>query len=1021
MANTGTTAATVSNVAVTGDFTQTNSCTTIAVGGSCTVTVGFSPTAAGSRTGAVTVTSNANNSPTTIALSGSGIGTNTNIAAGRPATASSSTNSAQLPANAVDGDTGTYWESTNGAFPQWLQVDLGATTAVGKLTLDLPPLTSWAARTQTLSVQGSADGTTVTTIVPSTSYTFDPATGNTVSITLPAGTSTRYVRVTITANTGWAAGQVSELQVFPSGMSTPSATLTTSPSTLTFGSTTVGSTASTQPVTITNSGTASAAVSAISATGDFTQTNTCGTSIAAGASCSVTVSFRPTAAGTRTGSLTVTSSASNSPTTVALSGTGTSAATASLSTSPASLTFGSTTVGAASAAQTVTVSNTGGAAAGVSSVGVSGDYAQTNTCGTSIAAGGSCTVSVTFHPTVTGTRTGAVTVTGNATNSPTSVSLTGTGAAASTTNLALHAATAESSHTQTYASPAVTDGDATTYWESANGAFPQWVQVDLGSAQSINTVVLKLPPATAWATRTQTLSVLGSTDGTNFSTTLVPSATYTFDPSANSNTVPITFTAATTRYVRINITANSSQPGGQLSELEVYGAGGGGGGSASLTSSPTALSFASTTVGASSATQTVTVSNTGSAAATVSSVTATGDFTQTNTCSTVAAGGTCTVTVTFHPSATGARTGSLSVLSNATNSPSTVALSGTGAAAGGTATLGTSPSSLTFASTTVGATSGSQTVTVTNSGTASAAVSAVSASGDFGQSNTCVSLGAGGTCTVTVTFTPTTTGSRTGSLTITSNASNSPTTVALSGTGAAATGGSDQAAGKPITASSVTQTFVAGNANDGNLATYWEGSGFPSTLAVDMGANVTTSSVVVKLNPDPSWGTRTQTIQVLGHSQTSTTFTELVPAAVYTFTQGTNVVTIPVSATVSAVELSITTNSGAGGGQVAELQVIGVPAPNPDLTITSVTASPAAPVETDSITESAVVRNIGTAPAWGDQRQLLPRGHQGGDGVGRGPRGGSDVDGLSRHRDAGRRLVPADRQGRRGQRSHRAE
>ncbi len=76
---------------------------------------------------------------------------------------------------------------------------------------------------------------------------------------------------------------------------------------------------------MTNTGTAAASVSAVAVTGDFSQTNTCGTSIAAGASCTVNVSFRPTASGTRTGTLTVTSNATNSPTTVALTGTGAAA------------------------------------------------------------------------------------------------------------------------------------------------------------------------------------------------------------------------------------------------------------------------------------------------------------------------------------------------------------------------------------------------------------------------------------------------------------------------------------------------------------------------------------------------------------------------------------------------------------------------------------------------------------------------------------------------------------------------
>jgi chitodextrinase len=141
----------------------------------------------------------------------------------------------------------------------------------------------------------------------------------------------------------------------------------------------------------------------------------------------------------------------------------------------------------------------------------------------------------------------------------------------STTNLALHRPTSESSHTQTYASGNATDGDTTTYWESANNAFPQWVQVDLGATTGVRRIVLKLPPATAWATRTQTLSVQGSTDGGTF-TQLLASAGYTFDP-ATGNTATLTLpSTVTTRYVRLNITANNGWPAGQVSEFQVFGA-----------------------------------------------------------------------------------------------------------------------------------------------------------------------------------------------------------------------------------------------------------------------------------------------------------------------------------------------------------------------------------------------------------------------------------------------------------------
>ncbi|MFD4605715.1 discoidin domain-containing protein [Streptomyces sp. NPDC058464] len=141
----------------------------------------------------------------------------------------------------------------------------------------------------------------------------------------------------------------------------------------------------------------------------------------------------------------------------------------------------------------------------------------------------------------------------------------------STTNLALHRPTSESSHTQVYASSNATDGDTNTYWESANNAFPQWVQVDLGAATGVRRIVLKLPPATAWATRTQTVSVQGSTDGGTFAQ-LLASAGYTFDP-ATGNTATLTLPAtATTRYVRLTFTANNGWLAGQVSEFQVFGA-----------------------------------------------------------------------------------------------------------------------------------------------------------------------------------------------------------------------------------------------------------------------------------------------------------------------------------------------------------------------------------------------------------------------------------------------------------------
>ncbi|MEU1034182.1 discoidin domain-containing protein [Streptomyces mirabilis] len=239
---------------------------------------------------------------------------------------------------------------------------------------------------------------------------------------------------------------------------------------------------------------------------------------------------------------------------------------ATLTASPGSLTFADQAVNTTSAAQTVTVTNSGTDTASIAGVTAGGDFAQTSTCGTSLAAGANCTVSVTFRPTASGTRTGTLTLTGNQSNNPTTVALSGAGTDTTGTNLAAGKPTSESSHTDVYPSSNVTDSDQGSYWESANNTFPQWVQVDLGSARSASRVVLQLPAT--WGARSQTLTLSGSTDGTTF-TTLKSSAVYTFDPNTK-NTVTLTFPAATQRYFRVTITANNGWPAGQVSEFQIW-------------------------------------------------------------------------------------------------------------------------------------------------------------------------------------------------------------------------------------------------------------------------------------------------------------------------------------------------------------------------------------------------------------------------------------------------------------------
>jgi len=208
-----------------------------------------------------------------------------------------------------------------------------------------------------------------------------------------------------------------------------------SPASLAFGSEPVGDTATAQSIKMTNGGTAALSISSIALTGtnpgDFAQTNTCGSSVAAGANCTISVTFKPTAAGTCTAAITLTDNATGSPQTVSLSGTGGGSAAAVASLSPSSLSFGNEPVDVTSSSQVVTLNNTGNAALSITSIAFTGtnatDFTQVDTCGASVAAGGNCTIAILFTPSAVGALTASLAITDNASGSPQSVSLSGTG------------------------------------------------------------------------------------------------------------------------------------------------------------------------------------------------------------------------------------------------------------------------------------------------------------------------------------------------------------------------------------------------------------------------------------------------------------------------------------------------------------------------------------------------------------------------------------------------------------------
>jgi len=203
---------------------------------------------------------------------------------------------------------------------------------------------------------------------------------------------------------------------------------TLSPADLSFPPENIGTPSPSQDVTLTNSATTALNISSITFAGtnpaDFSQTNTCGTSLAGGASCTISVTFTPTATGARSATLNVNDDAAGSPQTVSLSGTGTAPA---VTLSSSSLTFATQLVGTRSPTQQVTMSNTGTGTLNITSITASGDFLQQNTCGTSLDVGASCTITVQFFPRQKGVRSGAVTISDDAGGGPQTVSLSGSG------------------------------------------------------------------------------------------------------------------------------------------------------------------------------------------------------------------------------------------------------------------------------------------------------------------------------------------------------------------------------------------------------------------------------------------------------------------------------------------------------------------------------------------------------------------------------------------------------------------
>ena len=507
--------------------------------------------------------------------------------------------------------------------------------------------------------------------------------------------------------------------------------------TVAFGSVGMGKTA-TQSLTVTNTGTAAVNVasSSIAGAGYTVASGSPSGSIAVGQSVTVQFAFAPTATGSATGSFTIASNASNSPLTVALSGTGTQPGLAS---TPASVSFGNVVVGASGTAS-VNLSNTGSASVTVNQASVTGTGFTIvgSPTGQTIQPGQSLSFTAQFSPTSVGNATGSISIGSNAPNSPMTIALTGAGT------------------------------------EPGLGVSPTAVNFKEVVVGSSGTATLKLSNTGSAAVMISQASVTG----TGF-TIAGLAAGLTIQPGQNSSfTAQFLPTSTGSANGSISVSSNSSNSPMNIALT-------GTGTQPEIGAIPSSAPFGNVAVGSTNS-QTITLSNGGTANLLISQGSISGSgfkITGLSTPLTIPPGTNATFNATFTPTAAGKVTGSISLANDAPNSPYTIALSGTGVAE--TELLSFNVSNMSFGNVNVGSNS-SLPATLTNTGNSSVTISSSNTTGaGFTVSGVSSgeSLNPNQSIAVTVQFAPSAAGAVSGNLTIVSNATDSPTSISLSGTG----------------------------------------------------------------------------------------------------------------------------------------------------------------------------------------------------------------------------------------------
>lgn len=733
-------------LALTGDFTDSTNCgVTLAGHSTCNVVLSFAPSQPGVRGGLLAVTAGAGTSPEYVTLSGTGTGI-----------LSPANNGAIAFGGVIVGEPSVMWV---------------------KVT---QPFTSLSA-----SVTGAAFGVMRVEDVgyghgqPAIAAFGSNASGTCLNCWLgvvftPSAAGAQMATLTLTSETGG-----SPYVISLTGTGLPQTGLLLTPATQDFGPVPVNSASGTQLFVVTNliagAGTITLSTPAIS--GDFTITNSatggaaCGGPLAYTASCEIEVAFAPAATGTRIGALTA--QAGSTLTTVALTGYGEADPGTALN--PTALTFNNVP-GLTATQQTVTVTNTSaqteqiGAVSATTNGGGGPSFSASSNCG-ALAVAASCIVTVTFSP-ASGPVSGALTI---------PVSSTTSGGDSESFNLTVPltgAYTTQNNGLEIV--PNVADfGPQTTGMAGVTRQFT--IDNLTGTALALN---VGLPRQ----------FVLAGAPCTSVSANGSCSFSVTFLPLTNGS---ITGTIAAQGTATGGATANG------LGYVQGYGQGAGMLAITGNLQQSEVLNFGQVPSGQ-SAMQTLTLTNTASTTPlTVHRVTSQWPFLSTTTCgATMAPGASCTVTLTYSPinqAATGSSPpptstdmGTLTIESDAVSGADLVNLTGTSTPvlvgspsdAAPTLALSALPSSISFANTAVGSAASPQTITVTNTGTATISVSGVQSTADFPVTTTCGTLIAGASCTVAIEFTPqpgSGASTRDGAVEISSNAATSLEFASVSG------------------------------------------------------------------------------------------------------------------------------------------------------------------------------------------------------------------------------------------------